>query len=116
MYVADRTQTGEWEVVKVEPGSQHVAWRDQLPDPIDAVVAGPEHVWALSETAGTVTELDAAREGPSVGTIPVGTGQSELALNGFVWVLNEGTGELLAPYSSRNGPIGCSQSLWPARS
>jgi serine/threonine protein kinase len=93
VYVSARTEAGTGEVLKIGPTTRKVAFTYQSPHPIDAVVAGPEYVWALSEEAGTVTELNASGL-QSVRTLDVGVGVSDLAINQYVWVLNKRMGEL----------------------
>jgi serine/threonine protein kinase len=104
VFVSVRTPAGGGKVVKIDPATRKVVFRYSSPSPIDAVVAGPEHVWALDDAAGTVTELSASRLVP-MGTLDVSPGTSDLAINEFVWVLNEQNGELqqIAPRQGRRG-------------
>jgi streptogramin lyase len=97
---------GGGELAEIEARSGKRVRTTNLRIQADGIGAGPEALWILNDTAGTVTRFDLSSGRPVAGTpVQVGGGTSDIAVGlGAVWVTHS-TSATLVKLNSRTGQV-----------
>jgi serine/threonine protein kinase len=87
---------GGGELAEIQAQSGKRVRTTNLRGQVDAIGAGPQALWLLNDTAGTVTRVDVSSGRPVAGTpVQVGRGTSDIAVGlGAVWVTHSSSATL----------------------